>query len=325
MADFFSNYGVVLIEVAIAIAAAFLIIVIAQLVEGYWSTYTAKVTSKRQFDELFEDEMSDIEIKKNKNDLWRRWNRYWEKRLIDSGANFMAANRDNAGKIIIYIDLALLAVLTLVFAGSIIGALLVVIGLDIIASFILGMMANKKIERLSGQVPAFLSAMRAANEAANNTTSSLLSAIATTPDELHEELAPVEHQLREGGSLKTVLMSFYETTSVDELRFLMACIVLVNESGKDINEQLGIIQDIVDARMEVERHLKQAIAQVMPTIYVATALIPFMFLYTYITQPIAKQFWFHSIMSWIVFLVVVGIYALGIWFAKHQVDNIRKL
>ena len=53
MADFFSNYGVVLIEVAIAIAAAFLIIVIAQLVEGYWSTYTAKVTSKRQFDELF--------------------------------------------------------------------------------------------------------------------------------------------------------------------------------------------------------------------------------------------------------------------------------
>lgn len=325
MSNFFSNNGVLLIEIAVAIAVAFLVMLIAQLVEGYWSQYTTKVLTKQQFDELFEDEMSDATTKKNKNDLWRRWNRYWEKRLIDSGANFMAANRDNAGKMILYIDFALIAVLTIVFSGSFLGALLVVVGIDVLASFILGMMANRKIERLSGQVPAFLSALRAANEASNSTTNSLLSAIATTPDELHEELSPVEQQLREGGSLKTVLMSFYETTSIDELRFLMACIVLVNESGKDMNEQLGIIQDIVDSRMEVERHLKQAIAQVMPTIYVATALIPFMFLYTYITQPIAKQFWFHSILSWIVLLVVIGIYILGIWFAKHQVDNIRKL
>lgn len=323
MANFFSNNGILLIELATAIVAAFLVVVVAQLVHNYWSAYSAKVTLDQQFGEVLTDEFTDV--KKNKNKYWRKWNKYWEKRLVDSGVNFMAANRENAGKMILYFDLAAFAILVVVFSGSILGALVLVVGANVIASFILGMMATRKLQRLSGQVPAFLSALRAANEANNSTTTSLLSAIATTPDELHEELEPIESQLREGGSLKTVLMNFYNRTSINELRFLMACIILVNESGKDMNEQLGIIQDIVDARMEVERHLKQAIAKVMPTIWVSTAMIPFLFLFLYLAQPISRQYWFHSILSWIVFFMVIGFYLLGIWTAKHQVDKIYAL
>lgn len=323
MANFFSNNGILLIELAVAIVTVFLVVVVSQLVHNYWSEYSAKVTLDQQFGEVLTDEFTDV--KKNKNKYWRKWNKYWEKRLVDSGVNFMAANRENAGKTILYFDLAAFAILVVVFSGSILGALVFVVGANVIAAFILGMMATRKLQRLSGQVPAFLSALRAANEANNSTTTSLLSAIATTPDELHEELKPIESQLREGGSLKTVLMNFYNRTSINELRFLMACIILVNESGKDMNEQLGIIQDIVDARMEVERHLKQAIAQVMPTIWVSTTMIPFLFLFLYLAQPISRQFWFHSVLSWIVFFMVIGFYLLGIWTAKHQVDKIRAL
>lgn len=323
MANFFSNNGILLIELAVAIVTVFLVVVVAQLAHNYWSAYSAKVTLDQQFGEVLTDEFTDA--KKNKNKYWRKWNKYWEKRLVDSGVNFMAANRENAGKTILYFDLAAFAILVVVFRGSILGALVLVVGANVIAAFILGMMATRKLQRLSGQVPAFLSALRAANEANNSTTASLLSSIATTPDELHKELEPIESQLREGGSLKTVLMNFYNRTSINELRFLMACIILVNESGKDMNEQLGIIQDIVDARMEVERHLKQAIAQVMPTIWVSTAMIPFLFLFLYLAQPISRQFWFHSILSWIVFFMVIGFYLLGIWTAKHQVDKIRAL
>ena len=92
-----------------------------------------------------------------------------------------------------------------------------------------------------------------------------------------------------------------------------------------MREQLKTIQEIVDAQMEVDRHLKKAVASVMPTIYVSSGLIPGLFLYTYIVQPISRQFWFHSVFAWIVFLIVVGLFSLGLFMTKHMVDNIKKL
>lgn len=323
MANFFSNNAMLLIELIVALIVGALLVLIAKLAQGYWQKYAERISSDKQFEDALTSEFDDG--RKNKNSLWRKWNRYWEKRLVDSGANILAANRDNAGKIIIYIDLGLLAVLTLVLGGSFLGALMITVVLTILASFILGMMANKKIEKLTNQVPAFLSSLRAANDTNSSTRAALLQAIGTTSDELHEELAPVEEQLAAGGSIKTVLMDFYDKTSLDILQFLMACIVLVNESGKDMREQLKVIQEIVDAQMEVDRHLKKAIASVMPTIYVSSGLIPGLFLYTYIVQPISRQFWFRSFFAWIMFLLVLGLFGLGLFMTKHMVDNIKKL
>ena len=302
MANFFSNNAMLLIELIVALIVGALLVLIAKLAQGYWQKYAERISSDKQFEDALTSEFDDG--RKNKNSLWRKWNRYWEKRLVDSGANILAANRDNAGKIIIYIDLGLLAVLTLVLGGSFLGALIITVVLTILASFILGMMANKKIEKLTNQVPAFLSSLRAANDTNSSTRASLLQAIGTTSDELHEELAPVEEQLAAGGSIKTVLMDFYDKTSLDVLQ---------------------VIQEIVDAQMEVDRHLKKAIASVMPTIYVSSGLIPGLFLYTYIVQPISRQFWFRSFFAWAMFLVVLGLFGLGLFMTKHMVDNIKKL
>lgn len=323
MANFFSNNAMLLVELIVALLVAALVALIAKLSKGYWQQYAERISSDKQFVDSLTSEFDDG--RKNKNKTWRKWNRYWEKRLVDSGVNVLAANRDNAGKMIIYIDLALLAVLTLVLGGSFLGAALITVTLTILASFILGMMANKKIEKLTNQVPAFLSSLRAANDTNSSTRTALLQAIGTTSSELHEELSPIEEQLAAGGSIKTVLMDFYDKTAIDILRFLMACIVLVNESGKDMREQLQTIQEIVDAQMEVDRHLKKAVASVMPTIYVSSALIPGLFIYTYIVQPISRQFWFHSLFSWGVFLLVLSLVGLGLGATKHMVDNIKKL
>lgn len=317
------NNAIMLVEILTAAFIGVLILLIVKLAQGYWSKYSERLSLDKQFDDALSGELDDP--RKNKNGLWRKWNRFWEKRIVDSGINFMAADRDNVGKLVLYFDLGLLAVLSLLFKGSVIGALLIVIASNVIASFVLEFIANKKLDKLSGQVPAFLSALRAANDTSASTRSSLLQAINTCPQELHDELKPVEDQLMAGGQIKQVLMDYYEVTVIDELRFLMACIVLVNESGKDMNEQIKIIQDVVDSRMEVNRHLKQAIAGVMPTIWVATAFIPAMWLYTYIVQPISRAFWFHSFFSWIILLIVLGLYLLGIGTAKHQIDKIKKL
>jgi Flp pilus assembly protein TadB len=318
-----SNNAIILVEIAVAVAVVGLIMLIYTTIQTYWLRYSNKIALEKQFDEQLLPEAG--AVKKKKASLVLKWDRYWEKRLVDSGVNFMAANRNNAGKIIIYFDLGLLAVLTLLFQGSIFGALLVVVASNVVAAAALGFLAERKQKTLSGQVPEFLSAFGAANDASGSLQASLIQAIGTTPNELHEELKPMEDNLQAGGQLKTVLWDFYNSTSIEELRFFIACVIMADESGKDIKDQLAIIQGVVEARMEVTRHLDKAVASIMPTIWVASIFIPGMFLYTYLAQPIAKSFWFHSLLSWVLLLVVIALYLLGIWIAKHQVDNIKKL
>lgn len=311
-----------IIEIIVAVLVLFFILLVVKLAQNYWSLYAEKISLDHQFDEALSGELD--AAKANGSKLLRSWNHFWEKKLVASGVK-LGVKRENAGMTVILFDIALIVVLTLVFSGSVFGALLVTVFVNVAMSFVLGFYAEKKLRVLSNQIPAFLSSLRAANDTSSSTRTALLQAISITPKELHAELSTVEEQLQAGGQIKQVLTDFYNTTVLDELRFLMACIVLVNESGKDMSEQIQIIQDIVEARLERERHLHKAVMSVMPTIYTSLVIIPGLFLYLYCSQPIARQFWFHSIISWILFLVATGFFMLGLWLSKHQVDKIKNL
>lgn len=321
--DILTSNAQTLIAIGVCIAVTLLVILIGRLAVSYWNMHNEKLSIE---DQLKEQMMPDYDDpRKNKSTLWFRWNKYWEKRLVNSGVNFMAADRENAGRMIIYIDLAAVALLTLIFKGSFMAALIIVISADIIMSFVLGFMADKKLERITRQLPAFVSALKSADESSNATTLTLLKAIATTPDELHDELKPVEDQLLAGGQLKPVLSSFVDTTSIDDLRFIMGCLMLVADTGVNLSKQLDIIQDTIESRIETSQALQQAVSKVMPTIWVSTIFIPLLFAFTWFMQPISRNFWFHSVLSWVLFLIIIALYLLGIWMAKHQVDLIKRL
>ena len=324
MPNILTNNAIIIIEIVVALAVVGVILLGYMLVQTYLAKYAARIALEKQFDEQLAPDVDENQTTK-KTSLIIKWDQYWEKRLVNSGVNFMAANRNNAGRMIIYIDLALVAILTLLFQGSFVGAILIVVMINVIAASILGFLAERKQKTLSGQVPEFLSAIGAANEASGSLQSAIIQAIGTTPNELHEELKPVEDSLQAGGQLKVVMDEFYNQTSIEELRFLVACIIMADESGQDIKNQLKLIQDTINSRMEVSRHLDKAVASIMPTIWVASIFIPAVFLFTYFMQPIARQFWFHSLMSWVLFIIVILLYLLGVWLAKHQVDNIKKL
>lgn len=321
-----SNNSLLVFIIAIPIAVFCLLLVVFLLFREYYGKYQVKRNADDELKNMFVPETAgEDDAGKKRNSMWRKWNRYWEKRLIDSGLNIAGIDRYNAGKAVLIIDAVLIGVFTFLFKGMIVGALLVTIVVTGILSLVLGFKANKKQEKLSGQVPAFLSALRAANQTNGSIKTALLQAIATTPTELHEELKPIEDQLTAGASVKQTLTEYYDITTIDELRFLMACIILVCDVGKDITEELEIISDVVDKRMEVEQHLKTAVAQIMPTVWVATIMIPALFLYTYISQPIARQFWFHGLISWVLFIAVILLYAAGMLIAKKCIDKIKNL
>lgn len=312
-----------LLSIGIALATGMIVVFGGSLLNTYWSRYTEKLSVEKQLQEQMASDYEDP--RKNKSTLWFKWNKYWEKRLINSGVNFMAANRENAGRVVIYMDLAAVAIFAVIFRGSLLASIIVVIAADIIMSFVLGFMADKRLEKLTRQLPAFVSALKSADARSKDASTTLQMAIATTPDELHNELKPVEEQLQAGGQLKPVLTGFYDQTSIEDLRFTMGCIMLIADTGVDWSKQLDIIQDIIESRIETAQALQQAISKIMPTIWVSTIFIPLMFLFTWFMQPIARGFWFHSLLSWILFFIIVGLYVLGIWMAKHQIDLIKKL
>ena len=312
-----------LLSVGLALGIGMFVVIAGSLAVAYWNRYTEKVSVEKQLQEQMASDYDDP--RKNKSTLWFKWNKYWEKRLINSGVNFMAANRENAGRMVIYIDLAAVAIFAVIFRGSLLASIIIVIAADIIMSFVLGFMADKRLEKLTRQLPAFVSALKSADARSKDASTTLQMAIATTPDELHNELKPVEEQLQAGGQLKPVLTGFYDQTSIEDLRFTMGCIMLIADTGVDWSKQLDIIQDIIESRIETAQALQQAISKIMPTIWVSTIFIPLMFLFTWFMQPIARGFWFHSLLSWILFFIIIALYVLGIWMAKHQIDLIKKL
>lgn len=303
-------------------ATGLVVVLFGQIGNIYWKRYSERVSVEKQLQEQMASDYEDP--RKNKSTLWFKWNKYWEKRLINSGVNFMAANRENAGRMVIYMDLAAVAIFAVIFRGSLLASIIIVIAADIIMSFVLGFMADKRLEKLTRQLPAFVSALKSADARSKDASTTLQMAIATTPDELHNELKPVEEQLQAGGQLKPVLTGF-DQTSIEDLRFTMGCIKLIADTGVDWSKQLDIIQDIIESRIETAQALQQAISKIMPTIWVSTIFIPLMFLFTWFMQPIARGFWFHSLLSWILFFIIVALYVLGIWMAKHQIDLIKKL
>lgn len=265
------------------------------------------------------------EKKASRQNFIVKWNKYWDKRFVKSGVNFLAARRENAGRLALVVIAVVFVISLIAFSWSVIGAALVTIGVMIAMSIILGHLANKRDDKITGQIGPFLSALRSCVQSQEIPENALLKAISSTPDELHDELVPIEDQLRAGASLKVVLTDFYNRTSIDELRFLMACIILVADVGTDLDPELAIIQTVIENRQEISRHLKRAVASVMPNIYVASVAIPALFIYLYVSQPIAQQFWFKSFLSWICFAAVIALYALGVYMCKHLIDKIKNM
>jgi Flp pilus assembly protein TadB len=320
----FQNNSLLLFTIAVPLSIIAIVFLIGVLAKRYWDQYSTRIALDKQLKLQF---TSDFTVEEStKVTIAQRWNEFWGKRLVDSGVNILAVRRDNAGKVALISTAVVFVLFSFIFKFQIIGAAIVSIGLLALLALVLDFKANKRTEKLSDEIPAFLSSMLASLQTSANYRTILLEAISTTPPELHNEFIDIENQLNAGGSTKQVLLSNYNSFSAEELRFLMICVIIAVDTGSSkLSDQIKIIQEIVANRQRVRRKRDQAVASLMPTIWVATIFLPLLFLYTYFSQPIARQFWFHSFLSWVVFIIVILLYGSALFISKKLVDKINKL
>lgn len=283
---------------------------------------STKLAYEQQLEDLLTDENDPYAVEKPS--ISEKWNKYWSTIARESGIARYSAIDNNAGRDIIFISI-IVAVLTGVLvhnaiAGLISGAVLVVL-----ASGIMKNLSGRKADAINAQLPGFLFALKANVQANETLEKALLKVIDGMPAPLFDEIVIVKHRLLATSTLSEALIELQSRTSSRDLKFLCSCMIQANKAGANIEAQISTIQRVLKARSEVSDALNKAVKSVQPSIWIASIVIPSVFVITYMTDPNSQKFWFIHPFSWAALGAIILLWGLGIWLSKKLVDSIKNI
>lgn len=174
------------------------------------------------------------------------------------------------------------------------------------------------------QIPSFLSTLKSNIQANQTPERALVGAIDNTADPLYSELRIVK-ALIETGTFETAMLTLRNKTKSKTLRFLCSCIELSSSVGANLEDQIVVIEEMINRRKALDRKMDSAVAENKPLLYVSMFVIPFLFIFMYITNEQTRDFWFHGIVSWILFFFVIILCVIGYWGGNKIINSVRKM
>lgn len=253
-----------------------------------------------------------------------RWNSYWSKLFKESGLARYNDENNKAGRDVLFFIIIVVVVLGVIFRSFFIGPIVAAVSIVIFVNLV-RFKNQREQNKISSQLPGFLAALKSNIQANTTPEKAILKIVDDMPSPLYEDLYPAKQQLQVNTPFKVVIDDLSMRTKSKDLKFLCACLLQATSSGANLEGQIGTIQDVLAERQKINDELSKAVSSVTPSIYVASFTIPAMFIFLYITNSPTRDFWFKSILSWIVFAAVLLLWGMGIWIAKKQVDKIRNL
>jgi Flp pilus assembly protein TadB len=172
------------------------------------------------------------------------------------------------------------------------------------------------MEDRDDQVSTFLSCFKSNLQANVSLENALIEAIDVTTPPLYDELVITKSLIETGSFASAVAFTKQQTNSV-ELKFLLNSIELALEVGANLEEQIENIENIISERNRLKRLKRIAIAHNKPLIYVSAALIPLVFIFAYIVNEQAREFWFNSLLSWVLLGIVVVVTIISFFVSKR--------
>lgn len=253
-----------------------------------------------------------------------RWNQYWGERFKAIGWSKYSDDNSTAGR-----DIGIFAIVLAVIVGVLLRNPLAGIGISLGVTYLSGVFmkskSNKDADVMNAQLPGFLFALKANVQANETPERAILKIVDSMPSPLYDELAIVKQRLLANSSFKDALEELAETTSSRDLRFLCSCMIQAANSGANLEGQITVIQNVLEARRKVSDELAKAARSAAPAIWVASVVIPGTFIGMYFMDPNARGFWFNDILSWAALAGVIFLYIIGVWMSKKLVDNIKNL
>lgn len=282
-------------------------------------------SKKSAYDEqLAELIASDYEEGQTQVTLATRWNRYWGELFKGMGWAKYTDENNNAGRDIIFLGIVLAIIAGLLVRNPIAGIVISGLLLYVFGSF-LKSKTNRDSDVLNAQLPGFLFALKANIQANETPERAILKVVDNMPSPLYEDLVIVKQRILANSSFKDALEELSQKTSSRDLKFLCSCMIQATGSGTNLENQITVIQKVLDARRKVSDELAKAVRSATPAIWVASFVIPAVFIATLFLDPGAKAFWFTDILSWAALIAVVALYGVGVWMSKKLVDSIKNL
>lgn len=183
---------------------------------------------------------------------------------------------------------------------------------------------QKNEARLVEQIPGLLATLKSGVQSGQGPELALKAAINNTAEPLYSELS-IMIPFLDTGTISSALAALRRSTNNRNIRFLCSCIELSSEVGANLEEQIVIIEEILKEQKRLRTKLRKAISDNKPLTYVSLILPPFLFLFTYSTSELARDFWFVEPLSYVVLLAVGVISFIGTAITKKLISNVTNI
>lgn len=276
-----------------------------------------------KIDRVIDDALNNRYRDKRKRSLNEKVVNFWSRLLKTSGLVDPISNDKRNVSILLIISL-LIFIITFLFTFNPLLALVPPISANVGLIVYCKIKVNKLNAMVNEQVPSFLSSLKSNIQSNETPERALLSAINTTADPLYKELRVVK-SLIETGSFETALSALRQRTENEYLRFLCSCIELSTIVGSNLEEQITSIEKMITDRQELTRKTDTAVAQNTPILYVLAVAIPVLFVFMYLNDESVRAYWFHSLISWVLFFSIFIICGVGVYIGNRIIQSVRKM
>lgn len=197
--------------------------------------------------------------------------------------------------------------------GVVVGPPIALAALSSVKSF----EASKKNAAFDTQLGLLVDAMKQNLQGGKTPPNALADSIEDVPDPLYSELYSVRNEILTGSSMSDVLAQLGERNESREMKFLASALQISIYQGGNLQSQLKVIQEKLDARARISRKIKEAVSKTKPTVVVVAAAVPLATLYAFMQESGGEAL--SSLMG----LGVLGFsyvsYAVGLWMVVRAV------
>ncbi len=289
--------------------------------------FMAWVTIQKNREKNYEEQISELIEDDNEAEetgVLDKWSRYWDAQFKELGWSRYNDNPLRAGREVMMLAGVIAIIGSAITANFFIGPVLAVISI-FAASYVIKMITGKKARQISMQLPGFLFALKANIQANETPERAILKVIDAMPSPLYDDLVIVRNHILANSTFKEALLDLSEKTASRDLKFLAACMIQAANSGANLEDQIGVIQSVIDARQQISDEIDKAARSAEPAMWAASVAIPGVFIALFALDPNASIFWFNNFISWILFGVIIGLWVTGILLARRLVSNIRNM
>lgn len=201
------------------------------------------------------------------------------------------------------------------------GAMIGIAGLFIFRMF-LRRKSEKRMLAIDKQLPGLLSGMRANLSAHMTAQQSILAQVDEIEAPLGDELKKFRSDLELNMPLDAALQNLSNRVPSNELKFLVASMRIAISQGVQLDNLIITLQGILTQRAGIRDKLATAVAQAQPAIYITAAAIPGGLIFSFMSDPANRVFWF----SFIGMLALVGIgflYAAALFTVNKQIQKVK--